>query len=91
MTATILDDDEPPVPSVTLLVDNFAIPEAAGAAAFSVTLSEVTTVPVIVDLALSGTAEATSDYVAAGTRITVPPGSVAVKSVRHLSPATTGL
>jgi hypothetical protein len=75
VTTTILDDDEAiPVPDVTLLVDNAAIAEAAGVATFTATLSEVTTVPVTVDLGITGTAAA-SDFTASGTQIVVAPGA----------------
>jgi hypothetical protein len=75
VTATILDDDEPaPVPDVTLSVDNAAIPEEAGVATFTATLSEVTTVPVTVDVSISGSAAA-SDYTVSGTQIVIAPGA----------------
>jgi hypothetical protein len=74
VTTTILDDDEAvPVPDVTLTVDNAAIPEEAGVAMFTATLSEVTTVAVTIDLSILGTADAT-DFSASGTQIVVPPG-----------------
>ncbi len=74
VTITILDDDEPPVPDVTLSVDNAEIAEAGGVATFAVTLSEATTVTVSVDLAITGTAGA-SDYNASGLQIVVAPGA----------------
>ena len=75
VTTTIVDDDEPaPVPDVTLAVDNAAIPEEAGVATFTATLSLVTTVPVTVDLGLSGSADA-SDYTVSGTQIVIAPGA----------------
>ncbi len=75
VTTTIVDDDEPaPVPDVTLAVDNAAIPEEAGVATFTATLSLVTTVPVTVDLGLSGSAAA-SDYTVSGTQIVIAPGA----------------
>jgi hypothetical protein len=73
-TTTITDDDEPPVPDVTLSVDNADIAEAAGVANFTVTLSQATTVPVTVDLDITGTAAA-SDYTASGTQVVVAPGA----------------
>jgi hypothetical protein len=75
VTVTILDDDEPiPVPDITLSVDNAAIPENAGVATFTASLSEVTTVPVTIDLDISGTTDA-SDFAASATQIVVAPGS----------------
>ncbi len=75
VTITIVDDDDAVVvPDVTLSVDNANIPEAAGVAAFTATLSEVTTVPVTVDLSLAGSADA-SDYTASGTQIVIAAGA----------------
>lgn len=42
---------------------------------FTATLSEVTTAPVTIDLALSGTATADSDYITSGNQIVIAPGS----------------
>lgn len=74
VTATILDNDETVVPDVTLAVDNAAIPEAAGVATFTVTLSATTIVPVTVDLTTSGTASA-SDFTLSANQIVVAPGA----------------
>ncbi len=71
----ILDDDEPVVPDVALSVDNDAVDEAGGTATFTATLSEVTTAPVTVNLALSGTATAGADYTASGNQIVIAAGS----------------
>ena len=71
---TILDDDEAVPPDVSIAVDNADIPEEAGVATFTVTLSAATSVDVTVDLALSGTASA-SDYTASGTQVVIPVGS----------------
>ena len=73
-TTTIADDDEPPVPDVTLAVDTAEIAEAGGVATFLVTLSEVTTLPVTVDLEITGSAGA-GDYTTSGTQIVVAPGA----------------
>ncbi len=74
VTVTIQDDDEPiPVPDVTLVVDNAAIPEAGGVAVFTAHLSVATTVPVTIDLGTSGTAAA-ADFNASATQITVAAG-----------------
>ncbi len=73
VTTTILDDDEPPIPNVTLSVDLPEIPEDAGAAIFTATLSESTTVDVTVELGFSGTASA-ADYTASATQILLAAG-----------------
>ncbi len=75
VTVTILDDDEPIVPDVTLAVDNTSIPEAAGVATFAVTLSAATTNVVTVDLAIGGTATASTDYTSSGTQVVFQPGA----------------
>ena len=71
---TILDDDEPPVPDVTLAIDAATIAEAAGVANFTISLSEATTVPVTVDLSVSGTAAA-GDYAVSGTQVVIAAGA----------------
>ena len=77
VTVTILDDDEAiVVPDVVLSVDNAEIAEAGGVATFAVTLSEVTSVPVTVDLEITGTAAA-DDYSASGTQVVIAPGATA--------------
>ena len=73
VTVTIEDDDEAPMPDVTLSVDTAEIAEAAGVATFTVVLTEATTVPVTVDLALSGTAAAT-DFTVSATQVVVAAG-----------------
>lgn len=74
---TIVDDDEPaPVPDVTLAVDNVGIPEEGGVATFTATLSEVTTVPVTVQFAISGAAGA-EDYVVSATEVVIQAGQTA--------------
>lgn len=72
---TILDDDEPRPPLVTLSANPGSIGEAAGAAGFLVTLSVPSTEPVVVDLAFAGTATANTDYVVSATQITIPAGT----------------
>ena len=74
VTITILDDDEPVMPAVTLSANPSEIAEAGGVATLTVTLSEITTVPVTVDLSISGTADA-SDYTASGTQVVIEPGA----------------
>ena len=74
VTTTTLDDDEPiPVPAVTLAVDNLTIPEATGVATFTANLSLATTVPVTIDLEISGSADA-ADFNTSGTQIAIPTG-----------------
>jgi hypothetical protein len=70
---------------VTLTVDNETIAEADGSAVFTAVLSEVTTLPVTVDLEISGTATELDDYTITATQIVIPvgstTGSVTVSSV----------
>ena len=75
VTATITDNDEPVAPDVSLAVDNADIAENGGVATFTATLSEVTTLPVTVDLEISGSATAGDDYNASGTQIVIAAGS----------------
>jgi hypothetical protein len=74
-TTTITDDDEPVVPDVSLAVDNATIPEEAGVATFTATLSKATTLPVTIDVEISGSASAGDDYNASGTQIVIAPGA----------------
>ncbi len=74
-TTTITDDDEPVVPDVSLAVDNSAIDEAGGVATFTATLSETTTVPVTIDLEISGSATAGDDYNASNSEIVIAAGA----------------
>ncbi|NQV27253.1 MAG: hypothetical protein HQ518_23135 [Rhodopirellula sp.] len=62
-------------PSVELSVSPTSIAEAAGAATVTATLSETSTQDVTVDLAFSGTATLSSDYMRTGTQIVIPAGS----------------
>lgn len=73
VTITIIDDDEAVVPDVSISVDNDNIPEEAGVATFTVSLSEATSVDVTVDLAVGGTAVA-SDYTISGTQVVIASG-----------------
>jgi len=66
----------PVVPTVSLGVDVATMPEAAGVATFTATLSEVTTVAVSVNLAFSGTATDAVDYSKTGSMINIPAGSL---------------
>lgn len=70
------DDDEPVVPEVLLNSSTALIAENKGVAAFELTLSEPTTVPVTVDVSASGSATAFEDYTLSATRVIIPPGSV---------------
>ena len=82
-TATITDDDPaepppPPPPLPTLAIDDVTVPEDAGRARFTVSLSEPSAETVTVDYATSdGTAEAASDYTAARGSLTFRPGATA--------------
>ena len=71
---TIIDNDEAG-PSVSLSVDNLAIPEAAGVANVTATLSVVQTADVVVDLGVTGTATTGTDYTISATQLTIPAGS----------------
>ena len=83
-TATITDDDPaeppppPPPPLPALAIDDVTVPEDAGSARFTVSLSEPSAETVTVDYATSdGTAEAASDYTAARGSLTFQPGDTA--------------
>ncbi len=73
-TGTIANDDAPP--SVTLAVDNASIAEASGVATITATLSEVSSVPVTLDLGFSGTATFGEDYVRTTAQLVIPPGQM---------------
>jgi hypothetical protein len=60
-------------PTVTLSVDNASIAENGGVATFTVTLSEASALPVMVDLGFTGTAALADDYTRSGIRIEIPP------------------
>ena len=80
---TITDDDpaEPPPPPPSppaLAIDDVTVPEDAGSARFTVSLSEPGTDTVTVDYATSdGTAHAAADYTAARGSLTFRPGETA--------------
>jgi regulation of enolase protein 1 (concanavalin A-like superfamily) len=65
----------PTGPTVTLALAGSPLPEAAGSATVTATLSEVHTLDVTVNLAFSGTATLTSDYTRSGNSIFIPAGS----------------
>jgi len=71
-TGTILNDDDPPM--VTLALTNSPMPEAAGTATVTATLSAASVEVVTVNLAFAGTATLTDDYTRTGTSITIPAG-----------------
>ncbi len=73
VTATISDDDLPP--SVTLSLTGSPLAENGGIATVRATLSNPSTLPVTVNLGLSGTATNTSDYSASGLSLVIPAGS----------------
>src|SRR5205823_7461381 len=72
-TGTIINDDS--APSVTLSLSGSPIAEAGGVATVTATLSAVSGQPVTVNLAFSGTATITNDYLPSATSIVIPPGS----------------
>ena len=63
-------------PAVTLSVDNANIAEAAGAAIFTATLSEISGEDITVNLDFTGTATLTDDFTRTGTQIVVAAGSL---------------
>ncbi|EMI16807.1 hypothetical protein RMSM_06269, partial [Rhodopirellula maiorica SM1] len=63
-------------PSVTLSLDSASIPEAAGVATFTATLSEITGEVVTINLGFSGTATLTDDYTRGANSIVIPAGSL---------------
>src|SRR5205823_6576333 len=73
-TGTIIDDD--PAPTVTLSLSGSPMAEAGGVATVTATLSAVSGQIVTVNLAFSGTATVTNDYIPSATSIVIPPGSV---------------
>jgi hypothetical protein len=74
-TTTILDNDDPVLPTITLSVDNAEIAEAGGEATFTITLSEASTADVTVDLGYAGSATLAVDYAASGAQVVIPAGS----------------
>ena len=74
VTTTILDDDTG-APGVALSASAISIDESGATATITATLSNVTTQPVIIGLDFTGTADASSDYSASDTEITIPVGS----------------
>ena len=74
VTATITDDD--PEPSVTLSLAGSPFAENGGVATVTATLSAVSAKDVVVSLSYSGTAVNASDYLASGTNILIPAGSL---------------
>src|SRR5437667_250530 len=62
-------------PTVTLRLSGSPIAEAAGVATVTATLSAPSGLAVTVDLAFSGTATLTNDYMRSGASIVIPPGS----------------
>src|SRR5438552_16600564 len=73
-TGTIIDDD--PAPSVNLSLSGSPMAEAGGVATVAATLSAVSGEPVTVNLAFSGTATITNDYLPSASSILIPPGSI---------------
>ena len=74
VTTTILDDDAPAGPTVSLSVDPAEIAEAGGVATVTATLSAAAEAAVTIDLGLSGTATDATDYAASATQIVIAAG-----------------
>lgn len=72
--ATSISDDDA-VPSVTLVVVPTSIVEAAGIAIVTATLSAISSQDVTVDLAFSGSATNSIDYIRSGTQIVILAGN----------------
>src|SRR5206468_4352238 len=72
-TYTITDNDAQP--TVTLSLDGSPLAEAGGVATVTATLSAVSGQTVTVNLGFSGSATLTTDYIASGASIVIPPGS----------------
>src|SRR5438552_2694057 len=72
-TYTITDNDAQP--TGTLSLDGSPMAEADGVSTVTATLSAVSGQTVTVNLAFSGTAEATNDYTNSGTSIVIPAGN----------------
>src|SRR5213079_2031893 len=70
---TIIDDDSPP--TVTLSLSGSPMVEAGGGATVTATSSAVSGQPVTVNLAFSGTATITNDYLPSASSIVIPAGS----------------
>lgn len=64
------------LPTVTLSVLGSPMPEAGGAALVTATLSQLASVPVGVNLALTGTATATTDYTISAPNIFITAGTL---------------
>ena len=86
VTATITDDDEPP--TVALSIDNESIDEDGGVATVTVAMSAQSLSDVTVNLAVSGTATAGTDYNLSGNQVVIPAGqtsgSVTITSIADL-------
>ncbi|MDB5391826.1 MAG: hypothetical protein JWM11_7472, partial [Planctomycetaceae bacterium] len=63
-------------PVVTLSLNNASIPEAAGTAVLTATLSAITDVDVTVGLTFTGTASFPQDYSRSASQIVIPAGSM---------------
>ncbi len=73
ISLVIADDDSAPI--VTLSRDRTTIAEAGGIAKFTATLSAPSELPVTIELGLSGTAVAGTDYSTTAMQIVIPAGS----------------
>lgn len=72
-TIEIVDDDDAPI--VTLTITPTAIDEDLGTATGTISLDAISSLPVTVSLATSGTATATDDYVLSDASFTILPGN----------------
>ena len=72
-TTTIVDDDLPPI--VTLSVASTNIAEAGGTGTFTATLSAISGLPVTVDFSFSGTALLNNDFTRTTTQVVIAAGT----------------
>ena len=80
-TITIIDDDEPPLPSVSLSVSPAEISENGGISTIMATLSTNHDEMVTVNLSVTGTATGGSDYVLGSQSIIIPAGDTTGSTV----------
>ena len=78
---TIIDDDEPPLPSVSLSVSPAEISENGGISTIMATLSTNHDEMVTVNLSVTGTATGGSDYVLGSQSIIIPAGDTTGSTV----------
>jgi len=73
---TIIDDETPP--DVSISINTASVPENGGSAILTVSLSNVTTVPVTVTIGAIGAASHTIDYLITPTTFVIPAGSTSI-------------